>query len=139
MSIMSTIAEEHYEETKELRAQLAQAKDRGDLLLDAGMKADAEWQEAVESLKSTIRSLTKRLALHRWIPVGERLPCLDDRYAYDKGYEGSRADDGTLDVWALDDRDRVSVSNFYPKMQVWNGPSDDSVTHWKPIILPKDG
>ena len=63
--------------------------------------------------------LTGQLAKHRWIPVSERLP---------KGGEHVLCCDGKH-VW---------VSLMMCKTNSWyHNRENDTVTHWKPIILPE--
>lgn len=82
----------------------------------------SNWKEAGWRIEERLEA---ELAKHRWIPVSEGLPTLDDRH---KG----KLNDGTVDVLGRDGS-IVFVANFFPKMQVWNSlePID-----WKPIILP---
>lgn len=73
--------------------------------------------------------LLAALAKHRWIPVAERLPTLEDRNELSR-----QIDDGTINVFGHDDG-IVFTTNYFPKMGVWNGltPID-----WRPILLPED-
>ena len=77
------------------------------------LKSDA----VIQNLKMDIVKLQAELALHRWIPVGERLPekgnCV--LTIMETGYIGK--------CEIVDDE--------------WQHLGEDKVTHWKPIILPK--
>ena len=88
--------------------------------LDAAIKEIGVWSRKTGHLQAELEQL-------RWIPVSERLPTLNDRDEYSR-----QQDDGTINVFGCDDG-ITFVTNYFPKMDVWNGLIP---VHWKPIILP---
>jgi len=82
-------------------------------------------EKVIESSNDQLQAEVKK---HRWIPVSERLPNLNDRNEYDK-----RINDGTVDVLGWDDG-IVFTTNYFPKMDVWNGLVPKK---WKLVILPE--
>lgn len=71
----------------------------------------------IKALRKEVEELKAQLALHRWIPVGERLP----------------EESGLYHVVMLDVA--VSMQPYHADIKEWPG-AKVPVTHWKPIILP---
>jgi len=82
----------------------------------------------VEMWKKQAEQFQAELDKYRWIPVNERLPELKDRNKW-----SIEIDDGTINVIGWDN-DVVFITNYFPKMGVWNGLTP---VLWKPIILPE--
>ena len=75
---------------------------------------------AIDCRNEKISELQAELDKHRWIPVVERLPETTGAYQV------------------------IRKINDYPSTRMYNvhnkdWRSNDIVTHWKPIILPKGG
>lgn len=89
-------------------------------------------QADIDRMAGQIEEQREEIKKHRWIPVNERLPTLEDA-CRGQGERGCR--DGTVDVIGVDEYGNVFGANYYPKMKVWNFGTEP--THWKPIILPE--
>jgi len=104
-------------EIKQLQAELQTANEEIGRLKEANKELTQEILRRVDKNVKLI-GLRAELDKHRWIPVSERLP---EKAGY---YQCFRHDN------------RFPTTREYLGGGEW--VSGDTVTHWKPIVLPKD-
>lgn len=83
----------------------------------------------IGDLQAEREKLKGELRIHRWIPVSERLPKQWTESNYRS--ESVLVTDGT-DVWVT-----CYQNNLSKWMSGRYSPNPDGITHWKPVVLPK--
>ena len=95
------------------------------------LRIKANYQPEPENLQIKIKQLQAELAEHRWIPVSERLPELFDL-----------AHPHSADVLIYTKDEEVYIGWYtHTPPKGWrydDGTFKANVTHWTPIILPRD-